>query len=87
MMATSMAKMLEDAARERVELTNKHHEEVEQEKMALDRVQITYQNKFLNYEVQANATIALIKKLKDEKQATKDNTNLEVERIRKIVLG
>ena len=53
-----------------MELTKKHYDEVEQEKMVLDKVQTTYQSKVLEYEVRAQATTALIKKLVDEKQAT-----------------
>ena len=43
----STAKMLEEAARERTQLTAKHYEKIEWAKMVLHRVQ----TKFLDYEV------------------------------------
>ena len=79
MMAASMVKVLEEAVKERTELTMKHQEKVEWAKTNLDKVQTTYQSKLLEYEVQANATATLIKQLKDEKQATKDNTKLDID--------
>ena len=81
----STAKMLDEVAKERIKFTTKHYDELERAKMALDRVQTTYQTKFLDYEVQAQATAALIKKMKDEKQAGEDSINLGMERIRMIV--
>ena len=81
----STTKMLEEVARERTQLTAKHYDELEQAKMALDRVQTTYQTKLLDYDVQAQATTTLIKKMKDEKQATEDSIKLGVEQIQMIV--
>ena len=81
----SMVKILEEAATEWTELTKKHYEEVEQAKMVLDKVQTTYQTKLQDYEVQAKVTTTLMKKLKGEKQATKDGTKLGVERIQMMV--
>ena len=66
----STSKLLEEAAWERMQLTKKLHDEVERAQMVLDKVQTTYQSKVLEYEVRAQATTALIKKLVDEKQAT-----------------
>ena len=37
--AYTMAKMLEEAARDRMQLTKKHYEEVERAKMVLDKLQ------------------------------------------------
>ena len=40
--AVESAKLLEEAAKDRMELTRQHYEEIEQAKMALDKVQTTY---------------------------------------------
>ena len=47
-MATT--KMLEEAAREKMELNKKHYEEVERAKLVLDKLQKTYQNQVMEYE-------------------------------------
>ena len=64
-----------------MELNKKHYEEVEWAKMALDIVQTTYQTQLVSYEVQAQATATLIKKLKEDKQVAEDKTKLGVGRI------
>ena len=46
-MVASMVKVLEEAAKERMELTSKHHEEVERAKTVLDRLLITYQTELM----------------------------------------
>ena len=70
------AKMLEDVAQERMESTKKHYYEVERAKMVLDKLQTIYQTKLLEYEVQAQDTTTILKKLKDEKQASENSTKL-----------
>ena len=60
-------KMLVEAAKDRMELTLQHHEETEHTKMALNKVQTTYQTQLMHYQGQAEATAHLIKQLKDEK--------------------
>ena len=42
--------MLEEAAREKMELNKKHYEEVERAKLVLDKLQKTYQNQVMEYE-------------------------------------
>ena len=81
MMVASMAKRLDEAATKRMELIVKHHEEVEQAKTVLDKVQMTYQTKLMEYEVLATAVADLIKQLKNEKEATEDKTKLSIKTI------
>ena len=81
----STAKMLEKAACERMELIRKHYDEVEREKMVLDKVQTTYETKFLHYEEQAKANATFFKKMKDLKQTVEDSTKLGVDWIRRMV--
>ena len=78
---------MEEAARDRMELNRQHYEETEWAKMVLNSVQTTYQTQFLEYEVQAQATAGLIKKLKEEKQATEDKCKMGLSQIRAIVLA
>ena len=70
--AVKAVKMLEEAAKDRMELTLQHHEEMECTNMALNKVQTTYQTQLMHYQGQAEATMRLIKQLKDEKQAAED---------------
>ena len=83
--AITTTKMLEEAAREKMELNKKHYEEVERAKMVLDKLQTTYQNQVLEYEALAQVATALIQKLKNEKQVVEDSTKLGVERIKNMV--
>ena len=54
--------------------------------MGLDKLQTTYQTKLLEYETQAQATATILKKMKDEKQADEDSTQLGgVDRIGRMV--
>ena len=62
--------MLEDAAKEKLELNKKHYEEVERAKLVLDKLQTTYQHQVIEYEGQSQVTAAVIQRLKNEKQAT-----------------
>ena len=79
------AKALAEAAKQKTELNQKHYEETEWAKMALDKVQTTYQTQLLNSEVQVQDTATLIKKMKDEKKDSEDNIKLGVEEMRMIV--
>ena len=47
--------MLEEVAREKMELNKKHYEEVERAKLVLDKLQTTYQTQVIEYEAQAHA--------------------------------
>ena len=75
------AKWLAEAAKEQMELTRQHHEEMERAKMALNKVQTTYQTQLMHYQGQAEATTCLIKQLKDEKQAAEDKSKMGLGRI------
>ena len=79
--------MLEEAAREKMELNKKHYEEVERAKMVLDKLQTTYQHQVIEYEGQAHAAAAVIQRLKNEKQATEDSAKLGVERIKSMMMA
>ena len=83
--SVSMKKLLDEAAFQRMELTKKHYDEVEREKMVLDKVQTTYETKFLHYEEQAKANATFFKKMKDLKQTVEDSTKLGVDWIRRMV--
>ena len=82
-----MTKLLEEAARERTVLTGQHYDEMEHAKLALNRVQTTYQTQLMEYGVQAQATVGLIKKLKEEKQVVEYKSKMGLSRIRVIVLA
>ena len=85
MMAETTTKVLEEAAKERVELMSQHYKEVERSKVLLDRVQKTYQTKLMEYEIQVKAAANLIKQLKTEKEAIDVKVQMGIERIRMIV--
>ena len=85
--AVEAAKMLEEVARERMELTLQHHEETERATMALNKVQTTYQAQLIHYHGQAEVTARLIKQLKDERQAVEDKSKMGLGRIWDIVLA
>ena len=85
--AIKSAKLLEEASRERTVLTRQHYEKMQRAKMALNRVQTSYQTQLLEYGMQAQATTGLIKKLKEEKQAVEDKSKMGLNRIRDIVLA
>ena len=48
LMAT--AKLLEEAAKEKLELNKKHYEEAERAKLVLNKLQTTYQHQVIEYE-------------------------------------
>ena len=84
--AVDMAKALEEVAMDRMELSGQHYEEIERAKMALNKVQTTYQTQLLEYERQVQATAGLIKKLKEERQVAEDKSKMGLNWIREIVL-
>ena len=51
MMGVTTTKVLEEVSKERMELTSQHYQELERAKTVLDRVQMTYQTKLMEYEV------------------------------------
>ena len=77
--------LLEEAARERMELHKQHYEEKERATMTLQRMQSTYQNQLSHYREQEAAMVQLIKQLKDKRQAVEDKSKMGLERIRLIV--
>ena len=83
--AMATTKMLEEAAKEKMELNKKHYEEVARAKVVWDKLRTTYQHQVMEYEGQAQAVAAIIHRLKNEKQATEDSAKLGVERIRSMV--
>ena len=61
-------KKLEAAAKEKLELTKQQNEEAEREKHVLNKLQTTYQKQVVEYESQAQAIVAVIIRLRQEKQ-------------------
>ena len=55
-----MAKMLEEAAREKLELNKKHYKEAERAKLVLNKLQTTYQHQVIEYEGQAQSVVVVI---------------------------
>ena len=55
-------------------MNQKHYEETEQAKLALDKVQTTYLTQLLNYEVQVQDTVALFKKMKVHKKKVAEDS-------------
>ena len=55
-------------------------EEAERAKLVLNKLQTTYQHQVIEYEGQAQVVVAVILRLKSEKQVVEDNAKLEVER-------
>ena len=80
-MMVETTKVLEEAAKERMELILQHYQEVEWSKMILDKVQTTYQTKLLEYKAQAKAVTDFIKQLKNQKEANETG----IKRIRMII--
>ena len=48
--AVDMGKLLEEAAKEKLELNKKHYEEAQQAKLVLNKLQTTYQHQVIEYE-------------------------------------
>ena len=80
------AKMLAEAAKDKLELTWQHHEEMERAKMALNRVQTTYQKQLMQYQGQDEATAILLKQLKDGKWVVEEKSKMGLDHIRDIVM-
>ena len=68
-----------------MKLVLQHYQEVERSKMAVDKVETTYQTKLMEYEIQVKAAANLIKQLKTEKEAIDVKVQMGIERIRMIV--
>ena len=66
--AVPTTKLLEEAAREKLELNKQHYEEAERVKLVLNKLQTTYQHQVIEYERQAQSTAVVIQRLKSEKQ-------------------
>ena len=81
------AKILQDAAKERLKMLTEHNQIIEWSKEVLNKVQTTYQTQAMNYEVQAIVIAKLSKQLKQEKQATEERVKMGINRIRIIVRG
>ena len=62
------AKQLEVAPKEKLELTKQQNEEAERATHMLNTLQSTYQKKVVDYESQAQAVVAIIVRLRQEKQ-------------------
>ena len=73
MMVDMTTKVMEEAAKERMEVTSQNYPEMERSKVVFDRVQTTYQTKLRVYEVAITAIVDLIK------------TKLGINRIQMIV--
>ena len=78
-------KLLDEAARERMDLHKQQYEEKETTTMTLHRLQSTYQNSLLHYKEQEAATEKLIEQLKNERQAAEDKSKMGLDRISCIV--
>ena len=83
--AVERARQLEAAAKEKLELTKKHNEEAERAIHVLNKLQETYQKKVVDYESQAQAVVAIIIRLRQEKQEANARAQLGVDRIRLIM--
>ena len=83
LMAT--AKLLEEAAKEKLELNKKNYDNVEWANLVLNKLQTTYQHQVIEYEGQAQVAVAVILRLKSEKQAAEESAKLGVDRIRHIM--
>ena len=83
-MVEATAKVLEEASRKGMELVSQHYQEIERSKKVLDRVQMTYQTKVMEYQIHATAATELIKNLKNEKGATEEKVKMGIKRIQMI---
>ena len=79
--AVEMAKLLEEAAKEKLELNKQQFEEAERAKLVLNKLQTTYQHQVIGYESQAVVAAAIIVRLKSEKQEAEERAKLGVDRI------
>ena len=82
-MATT--KLLEETAKEKLELNRKHYEDAKLVKLVLNKLQTTYQHQVIEYERQAQSTAVVIQRLKSEKQVAEENVKLRMEWIRSVM--
>ena len=68
-----------------MKLVLQHYQEVERSKMAVDKVETTYQTKLMEYEIQVTATAKLIKNLENKKEATEDKVKMGIKRINRLL--
>ena len=83
--AVDMGKLLEEAAKEKLELNKKNYDNVEWANLVLNKLQTTYQHQVIEYECQDQVVAAVIIRLKGEKQEAEDSSKLGVDRIRHIM--
>ena len=83
--AVETAKLLEEEAKEKLELNKQRFEDAEQAKLVLNNLQMTYQHQVIGYESQAAVAAAIIVRLKSEKQEAEERAKLSVDRIRHIM--
>ena len=83
--AVEHVKQVEAAAKEKLELTKQRNEKAERETHVLNKLQMTYKKKVVNYESQAQAPAAIIIRLRQEKQEAHARAQLGVDRIRHII--
>ena len=65
--AVETAKLLEEEAKEKLELNKQRFEEAERAKLVLNKLQTMYQYQVIGYESQAAVDAAIIVRLKSEK--------------------
>ena len=79
--AVETARLLEEAAKEKLEVNKQRFEEAEQAKLVLNNLQTTYQHQVIGYESKAAAAVEIIARLKSEKQEAEECAKLGVDRI------
>ena len=57
--AVATEKLLEEAAKEKLELNRKHYEDAERAKLVLNKLQTTYQHQVIEYEGQTQVVVNL----------------------------
>ena len=80
--AVETARLLEEAEKEKPKLNKQWFEEAERAKLVLNNLQTTYQHQVIGYESQAATVVAIIVRLKSEKQEAEERAKLGVDRIR-----
>ena len=80
--AVETARLLEEVAKEKLELNKQRFEDAEQAKLVLNNLQMTYQHQVIRYESQAAIVAAIIVRPKSEKQEAEECAKLGVDRIR-----
>ena len=85
MKAVATTKLLEEVAKEKLELNKKHYEDAERTKMVLKKLQTMYKHQVIDYEGQGQATAAIIIRLKSKKQEAEESAKLAVDWIRQML--